>query len=198
MKNIFERLLVTVRKYVVNNSLQLLYEQPSTGIHNPFLKIENSSQIPEKSIQNEVLGAGSFYTGSTKGKVPWIQSCPLICSPFVSSIFFSKSALKIFLIFLHKFRGQYGTNNNLNKIFQKILNFPKIRKKWSSMRFFGIFSKTALRIFLIFCQNVKLNSVFQPAKTVCEKKIVQKLFQVKDAPMIFFFIFYILLKNAWI
>ena len=26
------------------------------------------------------------------------------------------------------------------------------------------------RIFLIFCQTVKLNSAFQPAKTVCEKK----------------------------
>ena len=46
---------------------------------------------------------------------------------------------------------------------------------------FGIFSKTALRIFLISCQNIKLNSAFQPAKTVHEKKkFVQKLFQVKD------------------
>ena len=35
---------------------------------------------------------------------------------------------------------------------------------------FGIFSKTALRIFLISCQNIKLNSAFQPAKTVHEKK----------------------------
>ena len=64
------------------------------------------------------------------------------------------------------------------------------------MRFFGIFSKTALRIFLIFCQNVELNSFFQLAKTFCEKSFIQKLFQVKDARtliiwMIFFFTFYI-------
>ena len=46
----------------------------------------------------------------------------------------------------------------------------------------GIFSKTTPRSFLIFIQNVKLNSVFQPAKTFCQKMIfVQKLFQVKDA-----------------
>ena len=38
------------------------------------------------------------------------------------------------------------------------------------MRFFGIFSKTALRNFLIFCQNLELNSAFQPAKNVWEKK----------------------------
>ena len=48
---------------------------------------------------------------------------------------------------------------------------------------FGIFLKTASTIFLIFRQNVKLNSVFQPAKIASEKKsFVQKLFQVKDAP----------------
>ena len=27
-----------------------------------------------------------------------------------------------------------------------------------------------MRLFVIFCQNVELNSVFQPEKTVCEKK----------------------------
>ena len=39
-----------------------------------------------------------------------------------------------------------------------------------------------MRIFGIFCQNLELNSVFQPAKTVYEKNFVQKLFQVKDTP----------------
>ena len=40
-----------------------------------------------------------------------------------------------------------------------------------------IFSKTAPGSFLIFIQNVKVNSAFQPAKTVCQKIIfVQKLF----------------------
>ena len=55
LKNIFERLLLNVRKYAVNNILQLLLEQPSTGIDNASMKIENICQIPEKSIQNEVL-----------------------------------------------------------------------------------------------------------------------------------------------
>ena len=37
-------------------------------------------------------------------------------------------------------------------------------------------------VFLILCQNVELNSVIQPAKTICEKKnFVQKSIQVKDA-----------------
>ena len=34
---------------------------------------------------------------------------------------------------------------------------------------FGIFSKTALRIFLIFYQNAKLHSTFQPTKTCLQK-----------------------------
>lgn len=46
------------------------------------------------------------------------------------------------------------------------------------MRFFGISSKMALRIFLIFGQNVEFNSVFQPREIV---KNFFKLFQVKDA-----------------
>ena len=60
LKNIFEWLLLTVRKYAVNDILQLLYEQPSTGIHDVSVKIENSCQIPEKSIRNEVAGVGQF------------------------------------------------------------------------------------------------------------------------------------------
>ena len=60
LKNICERLLLTVRKYAVNDILQFLYEQPSTGIHNASMKIENSCQISEISIRNEVVGVGSF------------------------------------------------------------------------------------------------------------------------------------------
>ena len=60
LKNIFERLLLTVKKYAVNDILQLLYEQPSAGIHNASMKIGNSCQIPEKSIRKEVVGVGSF------------------------------------------------------------------------------------------------------------------------------------------
>ena len=48
-KNIFERLLPTVRKYAVNDILQLLYEQPAIGIHNASMSIENSCQFPENS-----------------------------------------------------------------------------------------------------------------------------------------------------
>ena len=52
--------------------------------------------------------------------------------------------------------------------FSKNLEFIKIRKKWPKMRFFRISSKMAQRTFLIFRQNIELNSVFQPAKIVCE------------------------------
>ena len=45
---------------MINSVLQLLNEQPATGIHNASMKIENSCHILEKSIQNEVVGAGSF------------------------------------------------------------------------------------------------------------------------------------------
>ena len=41
LKNI-ERMFLAVRKYAVNDILQLLYEKPSTGIHNASMKIENS------------------------------------------------------------------------------------------------------------------------------------------------------------
>ena len=60
LKTIFERMLLTVRKYELNDVLQLLYKQPSTGIHNTSMKIENSCQILEKSIKNKVVGVGSF------------------------------------------------------------------------------------------------------------------------------------------
>ena len=69
LKNIFEKMLVTVRKYAINDIVQLLYDQLSTGIHNASTKIENSSQILEKSIRNEVVGVGLFEIGSPKGKV---------------------------------------------------------------------------------------------------------------------------------
>ena len=42
---------------------------------------------------------------------------------------------------------------------------------------FGIFSKTALRIFLISWQNINFNCGFQPAKTVHEKKKKKKKFR---------------------
>ena len=60
LKNIFKRLLLTVRNYAVNDTLQLLSEKPAAGIHNASMKIESSCQIPEKSIRNEVIGGGSF------------------------------------------------------------------------------------------------------------------------------------------
>ena len=78
----------------------------------------------------------------------------LSVSPFVSSIFFLESALKIFLIFCINLGGPYGTKNDLNRIFPKNLNFPKIGIKWLNMSFFLIFSKAALTV----------------AKTVCEKE----------------------------
>ena len=59
LKNI-ERMFLAVRKYAVNDILQLLYEKPSTGIHNASMKIENSSQALEKIIRNEAVGIGSF------------------------------------------------------------------------------------------------------------------------------------------
>ena len=62
-------LLLTVRKYALKYILQLLYEQPSTGIYNASRKIENSCQISEKSLQNEVVCAGSFKIGSPNEKV---------------------------------------------------------------------------------------------------------------------------------
>ena len=69
LKNIFEKMLLTVRKYAINDILQLLYDQPSTCIHNASRKIESSSQILEKSIRNEVVGVGLFEIGPPKGKV---------------------------------------------------------------------------------------------------------------------------------
>ena len=59
LKNI-ERMFLAVRKYAVNDILQLLYEKPSTGIHNASMKIENSCQVLEKIIRNEAVGIGSF------------------------------------------------------------------------------------------------------------------------------------------
>ena len=80
LKNIFERKLLTVRKYAVNDILQLLYEQSSTGIHNAFMNIENCCQILEKSIRNKVLGVGSFSIGPPKGKVLSIRCSKLVRS----------------------------------------------------------------------------------------------------------------------
>ena len=53
-------MLLTVRKYAVNDILQLLKKQPSTGIHNASMKIENSFQILGKSIWNKTVGIGSL------------------------------------------------------------------------------------------------------------------------------------------
>ena len=60
LKNIFERMFLALRKYVVNDILQLPYEKPSTGIHNASMKIKNSCQVLEKIIRNEAVGIGSF------------------------------------------------------------------------------------------------------------------------------------------
>ena len=46
-----------------------------------------------------------------------------------------------------------------------------IRKMWSKMWFFTIFSKTALRISIIYSQNVEENGTDHLQKTVCEKLI---------------------------
>ena len=54
---------------------------------------------------------------------------------------------------------------------EKILDHSKITKMCYFSRFFGIISKTLLTIFPVFAVNVALNSIFQPAKTVCQKKI---------------------------
>ena len=51
-------MFLAVRKYAVNDILQLLYEKPSTGIHNASMKIENSCQVLEKIIRNEAVGIG--------------------------------------------------------------------------------------------------------------------------------------------
>ena len=53
-------MLLTARKYAINDILQLLHEQPSTGIHNASMKTKISCQILEKSMRNEVVGIGSF------------------------------------------------------------------------------------------------------------------------------------------
>ena len=49
------------------------------------------------------------------------------------------------------------------------------------MRFLRISSKMAQRIFLIFRQNIELNSVFQPAKIVCENHFRSGVISDKDA-----------------
>ena len=125
LKNIFERMLLTVRKYAINDILQLLYDQPSTDIHKASTKFENSSQILEKSIRNEVVGVGLFEIGPPKGKALWIQ-----CSPLLRLLVapFSQNLLQGIFRFLHKFRGQYGTEDNLNRMFQKIAIFLKSGK----------------------------------------------------------------------
>ena len=106
--------------------------------------------------------------------------------------------VKVFLDFLHKFRGQFGAKNDLNECFKtiSILKSGKSNQLWGIWNFLENNSKD---FFSIFCQNTGLNSGFQRAKTVFKKDFIQKLFQVKDAPrlMILFFMFYILLKNAW-
>ena len=53
---------------------------------------------------------------------------------------------------------------------EKILDHSKITKMCYFSRFFEIISKTLLTIFPVFAVNVALNSIFQPAKTVCQKK----------------------------
>ena len=58
-------------------------------------------------------------------------------------------------------------------------------------------------VFLILSQNVELNSVIQPAKTICEKKIsFRSQFKSKmhwDSLLNdLFSTFYILLKSNWI
>ena len=87
----------------------------------------------------------------------------LSISPFVSSIFFLRIHSK-------DFSEQCRTKNDWNRIFQTNLKFLKISKKWQKWGFFGIFSKTNLRIFLIFFQNVELKSASQSGKTIWGKK----------------------------
>ena len=53
---------------------------------------------------------------------------------------------------------------------EKNLDHSKITKMCYFSRFFEIISKTLLTIFPVFAVNVALNSIFQPAKTVCQKK----------------------------
>ena len=64
---------------------------------------------------------------------------------FISSIFFSESVVRVFLIFYMKLGENMGPKNDLTRFSKKISNFLK----WQ-MRFFGILSKTAVKIFLIF------------------------------------------------
>ena len=73
------------------------------------------------------------------------MSSLLFVSLFISSIFFSESVLRVFLIFCMKLGENMGQKNDLTRFSKKISNFLK----WQ-MRFFGILSKTAVRIFLIF------------------------------------------------
>ena len=86
LRTIFKRMLLIVRKYAVNDILQLLYEQPSTSIHNTSMKIENSCQILEKGIRNKVVDIGSFLIVPPKGKVQWILLLR-ICSNEFSDFF---------------------------------------------------------------------------------------------------------------
>ena len=54
---------------------------------------------------------------------------------------------------------------------EKMPDHSKITKMYHFQRFFEIISETLLTILTIFAGNVALSSVFQPAKTVCQKKI---------------------------
>ena len=64
---------------------------------------------------------------------------------FISSIFFSESVVRVFLIFYMKLGENMGPKNDLTRFSKKISNLLK----WQ-MRFFGILSNTAVKIFLIF------------------------------------------------
>ena len=76
---------------------------------------------------------------------------------FVSSIFFSESALRVFLIFSIKSGDDIGQKVPQTEFFKNISNSLKLGKSGKN-EIFRVFSKTAQRTFLIFYQNVDLNT----------------------------------------
>ena len=111
------------------------------------MKNENSCLIPEKSkYKKPSRWCRVVFKLDPEGKGP--MNSVLSVSPFVRSIFFLRMHSTVFPNFLH-LGDNMGQTMTYTEFFKKHLDLLKIRK-WSQMRFFGISSKMALRIFLIF------------------------------------------------
>ena len=80
-------------------------------------------------------------------------------------MFFSKTALTIFLKLCMMLDIDKVKNSDAAGFSEKMPVFRKIAENWSKLRFFGIFSETTIEISSILLQNVEENDTEQTQKT---------------------------------